>query len=203
MPRTATRSLKLALPLLTGGPCYHMTDVFDHPEHIPTWQRALDGHPPDWHEFLGGYSAAVDWPASALWRQLAEAFPDAPIVLSTRTDGETWWRSADATIMEGLRQTEDRGEWWEMCNNLWQRTLCSGWADPLANADAYERYVNEVRRTAPPERLLEWRAREGWAPLCEALGVPIPDGPFPHANSTEEWQERRRQRQLEQEGAEP
>jgi hypothetical protein len=58
---------------------------------------------------------------------------------------------------------------------------------------AYERHNEEVRETAPRKRLLEWNAREGWAPICEALGVPLPDESFPHANSTEEWQERRRQ----------
>jgi hypothetical protein len=28
---------------------------------------------------------------------------------------------------------------------------------------------------------------EGWAPLCRFLDVPVPDGPFPHMNSTEQF----------------
>jgi hypothetical protein len=31
------------------------------------------------------------------------------------------------------------------------------------------------------------RAAEGWAPLCAALGVPIPDEPFPRINTREQW----------------
>ena len=98
LPRTGTRSLQVALGQLLGGPCYHMVEVFEHLEHVPTWRDAVRGQPPDWNDFLSEYDAAVDWPASAFWRELADANPDALIVLSVRDDGATWWRSADQTI---------------------------------------------------------------------------------------------------------
>ena len=31
---------------------------------------------------------------------------------------------------------------------------------------------------------LVWNVKEGWAPLCEFLGKPIPDCPLPHDNKT-------------------
>jgi hypothetical protein len=52
---------------------------------------------------------------------------------------------------------------------------------------AYERHNADVRARAPKQRLLEWNAKEGWGPLCRALGVPVPGEPFPHANSSEEF----------------
>jgi hypothetical protein len=52
---------------------------------------------------------------------------------------------------------------------------------------AYERHNADVRARAPKARLLEWTASDGWAPLCEALGLPVPAEPFPRANSTEEF----------------
>src|SRR5439155_14276977 len=58
--RTGTHSLKLALEQLLGGTCYHMFEVFMHPDDIPVWQRAVDGEMPDWAAFLGGYTAIVD-----------------------------------------------------------------------------------------------------------------------------------------------
>lgn len=195
LPRTATHTLKLALARLTGGPSYHMTEVFDHQDHVAFWQAALDGERVDWPGFFTGYTSAVDWPSSAFWPELAAAFPAAVILLSTRADGAEWWRSADATIMEGLREDGEHEPWRTLLGGLWRRTLCGGWEDPVANAAAYERWVDMVRRTAPPERLLEWRARDGWAPLCEALGVAVPDEPLPHVNSTVEWEEHRRQRE--------
>lgn len=39
-----------------------------------------------------------------------------------------------------------------------------------------------VRRTVPPERLLEVDLASGWAPLCAFLGKPVPDEPFPRVN---------------------
>jgi hypothetical protein len=67
LPRTATHSLRNALPRLTGGACYHMLDVNEHPEHIAVWHAASEGSPPDWRESFSGGGAAVDWPASAFW----------------------------------------------------------------------------------------------------------------------------------------
>ncbi len=39
--RTGTMSLKAALEVLGFGPCYHMVEVFGHPEHADVWQRPL------------------------------------------------------------------------------------------------------------------------------------------------------------------
>jgi hypothetical protein len=45
-----------------------------------------------------------------------------------------------------------------------------------------------VRGLVPEERRLEWTVEDGWEPLCEFLGKPVPDEPFPHANSAAGWQ---------------
>src|SRR5580765_4637619 len=147
LPRTGTHTLKVALSRLMGGPCYHMSTVAD--ADVDVWEAALGGSPPDWQEFFAGYPAAVDHPASAFWPELATAFPDAIILLSTRADAETWWRSADATILERLRNPEEGAGWWAMATGLWRRTVCCGWDDPEANIEGYQRWNEEVRRTAP------------------------------------------------------
>lgn len=43
--RTGTMSLKVALETLGFGPCYHMIEVFEHPEHVDFWQGAWRGEP--------------------------------------------------------------------------------------------------------------------------------------------------------------
>jgi hypothetical protein len=53
-------SLKLALERLLGAPCYHMLEVFEHPEHVAPWHAAARGEPVDWHALFAGYAAAVD-----------------------------------------------------------------------------------------------------------------------------------------------
>src|SRR5579859_522535 len=110
--RTGTHSLKLALERLLGAPCYHMVEVFAHPEHVPAWHSAALDKMPAWNEVLAGYAAAVDWPASAFWAELSEAFPDALVVLSVR-DPEDWWRSAHETIFTAIDQVPSP-EWRDM-----------------------------------------------------------------------------------------
>src|SRR5207249_1107203 len=47
---------------------------------------------------------------------------------------------------------------------------------------AYERHNDEVRRTAPADRFLDFDVVQGWEPLCAFLGVDVPDEPFPNVN---------------------
>lgn len=42
-----------------------------------------------------------------------------------------------------------------------------------------------VREMVPPEKLLIMDLKEGWAPLCQFLHVPIPDEPLPRANDAD------------------
>src|SRR4051812_9702762 len=101
--RTGTASLKAALEQLLDAPCYHMIEVFGKPDAAKTWSRAVDGELPDWEEFLGDYRATVDWPASAFWRELSDAYPDAIVLLSTR-DADDWWKSASNTIFQAIQR---------------------------------------------------------------------------------------------------
>jgi Sulfotransferase domain len=59
--------------------------------------------------------------------------------------------------------------------------------DRDAMISAYRRHNDAVRAEAPKQRLLEWRAGDGWGPLAGALGVPAPGTPFPHVNTREHF----------------
>lgn len=39
-----------------------------------------------------------------------------------------------------------------------------------------------LKAVVPPERLFFFSVKEGWEPLCKALGKEIPDVPFPNIN---------------------
>ena len=47
-----------------------------------------------------------------------------------------------------------------------------------------------MKARIPPDRLLVYDVKEGWAPLCAFLGVPIPAEPFPRKNDTAEFRRR-------------
>jgi hypothetical protein len=97
--RTGTMSLKIALETLGFSPCYHMTEVFAHPEHRGFWISAWRGDPADWDGVLGEYEAAVDWPACTFYEELMKRHPDAKVILSVR-EPERWYESVRNTIYE-------------------------------------------------------------------------------------------------------
>lgn len=188
--RTGTTSLKAALEVLLGEPCYHMHEVLIRPKrHVPLWQAALDGELSDWDEIFGPYAATVDWPGAAFWPELAGAYPDALVLLSVRDSADDWFGSASRTINELMAQppTADTAAWHAMNVALLARRFAPVPFEPGVARAAYERHNAEVRATVPPDRLLEWRPGDGWAPICERLGLPVPDQPFPHLNTGDEF----------------
>jgi Sulfotransferase domain len=80
--RTGTSSLKIALEILGVAPCYDMKHIFTHRGDMQVWHRAVNGEQVDWAEFFEGWEACVDAPASCVWRELLEAFPDALLLHS-------------------------------------------------------------------------------------------------------------------------
>jgi hypothetical protein len=182
LPRTGTSSLKQALEWLLGGRCAHMSTIPGHPFDLGAeWQRALAGGTPDWEKVFAGYVAAVDWPASMFWRELTAENPDALVILSMRDSAEVWWRSLDEMVLTYARQCLD-ADWKEGRDLVVLLEWFTGtrqWDDPALLQAAYERHNAAVRTTVPARQLLEWRADDGWRPLCLALELPEPDAPFP------------------------
>lgn len=189
LPRTGTTSLKASLETLLDGRCYHMTEFFPRAEeHGPPLWQALGGDLAALDRVLDGWDAAVDWPTSILWKELAERNPDAKVILSRRASPEAWWRSADATVWETMRRiTEPRLAAW---NDRMRRRAGFGndWDNPDAAMTRYASHNDEVIAAISPERLLIWEAAEGWEPLCTHLGVPLPVDDSPrHLNRSSEF----------------
>ena len=191
-PRTATQSQQIALEYLLKGRCYHMREIPGHPFDLgQAWNRALAGDTGSLEQTLQGYVATVDWPASMFWHELCQSNPEALILLSVRENARTWWHSIDATILPVARQALAPG-WQEgrgLLDLLERFTGTTDWDHPETMMAAYERHNAEVRTKAPPDRLLEWNVSQGWEPLCRALGMPVPDIPFPWTNRRSEWNE--------------
>jgi hypothetical protein len=189
--RTGTTSLKAGLERLLGGECYHMHTLQANLDHVPAWERALDGDMSGVQDVLAGYEAVVHWPAWLFWRELAEMNPDAIIVLSRRSSPQAWWKSFDDTIgmalREGGRLYGDLGGLRRMIGEVKRRSLGDSWRDPDAAMAALELHEARVRAECPPGRLLEWTTADGYQPICRKLGLPVPDEPFPRINTTEQF----------------
>jgi hypothetical protein len=183
--RTGTLSLKTALEQLGFGPCYHMIECFPRGDtHFPLWEAARRGEPV-WDELFDGFRSTVDFPAATSWRELAEYYPQAKVILSVR-DPERWFESTQDTIfgpewMEWLKGSAGAGFIKATINDYFDGRM----HDKDHLVARFNEHVAAVKAALSPERLLVFEAKDGWQPLCEFLGVPVPEGDYPHVNDTE------------------
>jgi hypothetical protein len=185
--RTGTHSLKFALEQLLDAPCHHMVEMFGDADQIALWTDAIDGRPVDWSAVLHKYRSIVDWPGSSFWRELSAANPDALVLLSVR-DPEAWYRSASNTIFLTFDNLPpEMAPWMDAVRRLLRERFSDRFDDPTAMMDAFVRHNDEVRAGVPASRLLEWTVADGWEPICERLGLPVPAVPFPVTNSTDDF----------------
>jgi hypothetical protein len=204
LPRTGTLSQKVALEMLGFGPCYHMVNVLTDLPLARQWEQAMDTEV-DWDEIFGEHESTVDWPGSFFYRELADAYPDAKVVLSVR-DPEAWERSMLDTIwglfhghsvMAHISKTrEDVDPEWraymDMMRRMWaaQGVFSGPELRPGQLVEAITRYQEQVQRNIPEDRLLVWSVQDGWEPLCRFLEVDVPQAEFPRLNDSKMFVDR-------------
>jgi hypothetical protein len=194
--RTGTKSLKEALEVLGFGPCHHMHEILMNPPQVAHWQALAAGEAMDWGAVFAGYGAQVDWPGAHVWRELAEAYPQARVVHTVRSE-DAWWASFTKTIAK-LTMTYPQMTHlpphahamlaaWE--GFAGEGTFGRDYTDKDKAVAAYRLRTEQVREAIPADRLLVFNVAEGWEPLCRFLDRPVPDTPFPHHNLRDDFWE--------------
>lgn len=184
--RNATMSTKFALEALGYDPCYHMVELLSNARtHVGLWEDVVDGNP-DWDAIFADYKATTDYPACTYWRELADHYPQAKVILTVR-DPDSWFDSVSETIFSpGLRASLSGAP----MEKFMMGTVFAAFGDKVTDrafmTDWYVRRNEEVVDTIAPERLLIFHPRDGWEPLCAFLGKPVPDFGFPTVNSRDE-----------------
>lgn len=194
-PRTGTLSLRTALTTLGFGPCYHMDEVFRHPEHHQPWRRVAAGHAD--FEFLDGYCSIVDAPGCYFFRELLAHSPDAKVILGVRPAAE-WYASVHSTIYQAMTNPvalqnafPQTRQALALGRELVLERFHAGRFEDEADACArFEAHNDAVRREVPADRLLVYQITDGWQPLCEFLGAEVPDTPFPRTNDRDRFRAR-------------
>lgn len=186
--RTGTESMKQALEILGYGPCHHMYEVLADKDRYDRWLAVLEGRGvPDWRGLLEGYRASVDWPVALYWRELADLWPQAKILLTVR-DADDWYASMDRTVLALMRDPDNN----RMAKALADRVFGGAVWDKEGVVAAYRRNTEDVRAAFGPDRLLVYELGAGWRPLCDFLGCAVPDTPFPNANAAGSFHDRDR-----------
>jgi hypothetical protein len=186
--RTGTFSLSIALDLLGFGPCQHMASLLADPALARAWSSRLAGNG-SWADVLAGWGSAVDWPTSAFVLELAEVFPAAKVVLTTRPV-EAWHRSFSETILADAQPTAEGSDVARVVAAASRRAIGPRAWDGAGWKAAYVAHEARVRAAIHPDRLLVYSVAEGWGPLCRFLGVPVPLVPFPRTNGHVAFHER-------------
>ncbi|KAM5347862.1 hypothetical protein ACJ41O_007686 [Fusarium nematophilum] len=218
--RTGTLSMRSALWQLGFHDCYHMHTLIEDPSRAPEWIRAFEAKyagrgtftRADWDRLFGNCQAVCDTPAAFFGAELAEVYPDAKVVILNR-DPDKWY---DSVLNSIYLVTRPHG-----FLHLLELMYCFLLDDHVQNMAAYSRSLrqwvlrydhgrerdkalawyreqyDEFRERIPAGRRIEYTVCDGWAPLCEHLGVPVPvvedpagsgkmvEAPFPHLNDRE------------------
>lgn len=204
--------MKIALETLGIKPAYHGYNMFSSTLDNAMWAEGLRAKffpgqsaikpfgRREFDQLLGRHAALTDMPANGFAAELIAAYPDAKVVLVER-DFDSWFRSFDAGIISSLftyvgaaLSSVDKTFLapLEDVTHLYMRGMFRAETrdEVRRNARAvYTEHYALVRRVTPKERLLEFRLRDGWAPLCAFLGKEVPDCPFPWVNDAEAIQE--------------
>jgi hypothetical protein len=129
---------------------------------------------------------------------VAKPDPDAKIIVNYREDIEAWhrsvintWsaaeeRSGPAWFMTLLSLFHPRMFWLRIHEErITQSGLFRGSYRKHAK-EAYRDHYALLDRIAPKQHTLKWKVQDGWGPLCEFLGKPVPNEPFPNTNALDE-----------------
>ena len=209
LSRTGTASFSRALEIILSGPVYHGGTQFTlGPEiEIKSWIEVLS-HWPARNDSekrlildlmagrLDGYAATSDAPASGflgLVPELMELYPDAKVICTVR-DAESWAKSVEGLsnaatmwflrfVLFPLPSLRFFVDYIDLLRDAWIRFY--GESEPLT-VQTYNRHINWLKEIVPADRLVFFDVKDGWEPLCKALGKEVPDGiAFPRINDGE------------------
>ncbi|KAF2503252.1 hypothetical protein BU16DRAFT_34244 [Lophium mytilinum] len=206
LSRTGTASLSQALEILLDAPVYHggTQTCLGPPSHITSWIQILK-HTPirslsdrafvlrTLKSTLDGYAATTDTPGAQFVPELLELYPDAKVICTVR-DPDEWAKSIGATSQQALQwylrvvllplttmrhfpaylDALQAGRYGELYSrpgdaNLYRRRV-------------WDRHMEYLKKVVPEEKLVFFDVRDGWGPLCDALGVDVPETEFPNSN---------------------
>jgi Sulfotransferase domain len=122
-------------------------------------------------------------------------------VLLNYRDFDGFYRSCENTILavkeaamagelaEDTNRPQPAPELWGAIEKLiWQGDFQGRFKDKEWVREMYEQRIETIKATVPEERLIVWELGvDGWEPLAGALGVEVPDKPFPHLHDTNEF----------------
>lgn len=203
-PRTGTTSLKRAVEILGFTKCYHMKELLVNPDMLPYWQELEETGNTDWDTLYEGYMGSVDFPCYPFYKEHLKRYPEAKVILTVRPF-ESWYNSLYNTVWQaGPQNLQEKLQMMaRMAFNprlrkaikcikfvrryLWEKQFQGNFEDKSFVEDIFRDHLEAVKAYVPAHQLLVYDIRDGWEPLCQFLGIPVPKEPLPHLNKKEDF----------------
>lgn len=200
MSKAGTKSISKALKEL-GYDVWDSMDIYQN--FCDSYLKFLEEgwNLKELQEIYENIEATVGGPSYYFWDDLIEAFPKAKVILTERDSDEIWYRSMEKQLkllystpfyLYNFTSPLWR-HFWRFSTDLVLLPFGLERRKPFDTdiqvaetvwKQAYRRHNAYVKNACPEDRLLVFNLKEGWEPLCEFLGKPVPAIPFPHENKT-------------------
>lgn len=166
----------------TLGACLQQLGYRHSSFSLPLLEQVAIGEFDPLLHVVAGHDSFDDWPYPLVFEKLDHHFPGSRFILTRRSSPERWLESLQAHALRTDPQVGARA-----------RSLAYGLPypqlDPQLHLYRYCQHLESVRSyfAHRPGHLLEvcWEEQASWELLCDFLGHPVPNLPFPHANA---WQ---------------
>lgn len=203
LPRTGTQSMHAAFQRLGFRSLHSGEQILSR---VPACKYEFrNGSWTDVMPLLREYDAVSDEPFPLLYEEVMKAFPDAKFVLPV-TDPEHWYdsylrmKTPQEVFLPGMallqhdaaridRRAKANPDLLEVaaeCSEVrylgCDRSQNQTPALKQQCINGFNGHVASVKERIPASKLLLFNISEGWAPLCEFLGKPVPSEPFPHVD---------------------
>lgn len=196
-------AMQKALSILGYPNPYHFSSLYANVKDCDMWMEAFRAKyygrgtfgRSEFDRLLGHCGAVTDAPCMVFAEELIDAYPDAKVILVER-DLESWHRSwcglVEGAFQPFLKVLEITDPWWhgriQQVGMTWMATQLRARNLDQAKSNAkevYREHYTMIRKIVPEGKLCEYRLGSGWKPLCEFLGKPVPDVPFPQLNESQ------------------
>jgi len=201
--RTGTKSLQIALEKIGYESCYHMEKLLTNPGDVVHWKKAYKEEKVNWDELFADYNSIVDFPGAMFYKELANYYPEAKIILTVR-DPQSWYESVKNTIysfdpgvkfklrlVSKMPFSSDARNLLKVIQlndkSIWDKYFEGKFENKEYAINKFKNHIDDVKRAIPKERLLIFESKDGWEPLCKFLGKEVPNSPYPRSNQKENF----------------
>ena len=191
-PRTGRNSLESALEIIGNYRVWTGTETY---EYSILYRDLMNGNlsADEFYEVMEdeGYNATTRlWTAEEFdWLKRS---PHVKVIMTVKDDVDKWVESFMIYAQYYTYEFDRPYKWFTTVQNVMpfylvqQYMMTNGEPEKLWDHEhmkgAYHQLIHKYSSNFNQDRLLLYNVKDGWGPLCNFLGVPIPDVPFPRRN---------------------